>query len=284
MTAMISVTLQEAIRKKTFIVMTILSVLYLILWTILLYYYNDSGVRAQDYAEINTMADLMITQMGFQFSSMLLSLLTIMLAAGSISNEVESGMVHAILSRPIRRSSYVLGRFLGLAILAAVYSTVFFAVLLIVGRIFSLQSVLALHPGQIFHSWLLYTLVPICLLCLTMCGSTWIKTVPNGLLMIFVYILGNIGGTVEMIGNYMDNAGVIGSGIFISLISPFHTLYTEAQRVLLPPSSIAGDLMQSMGGMFGSGRAASSPMFVYIALYAAGLLWLATYRFRKRDI
>lgn len=282
MSAMISVTLKEAVRKKTFIVMSVLSALYLVLWTVLLYYSKrEMGGMG---TEISSLADLMLTQVGLQFSSMLISLLTVMLAAGSIAGEMESGMVHAIISRPIRRSSYVLGRFSGLAILTAVYATVLFAALLVIGRVFSLQTVLSLGFGQTLLSWLLYTLVPLCLLCVTLYGSTLMKTVPNGLLMIFVYILGNIGGMVEMIGNYMNNGAVVSSGIFISLLSPFHTLYNEAARVLLPSSGIAGDLMRGMGGLSGSGRAASTLMFVYIGVYAAGFLLLAVRRFQKRDI
>lgn len=283
MSAMISVTLKEAVRKKTFIVMSILSGLYLVLWTVLLYY---SKREMSDYSgsEFSAVADLLLSQMGLQFSSMLISLLTIMLAVGSISNEMETGMVHAIISRPIRRWSYVLGRFLGLMILSAAYATVLFAALLLIGGVFSLQTVQFLDVGQVLVSWLLYTLVPVCLLCLTMYGSTLMKTVPNGLLMIFIYILGNIGGMVEMIGGYMNNEAVVSSGIFISLISPFHTLYTEASRILFPGSGIASDLMRGMGGLSGSGRAASTVMFVYIGIYAVGFLALAARRFHKRDI
>lgn len=282
MTAMITVTLKEAVRKKTFIVMTILSGLYLVLWTVLLYFSKrEMNDQSSDFSAI---ADLMLSQMGLQFSSMLISLLTIMLAAGSISNEMETGMVHAIISRPIRRVSYVLGRFSGLMILSAVYATVLFSALLLIGRAFSLQTVLSLGFGQTVLSWLLYTLVPVCLLCITMYGSTLLKTVPNGLLMIFLYILGNIGGMVEMIGGYMNNNSVVSSGIFISLLSPFHTLYTESSRILFPGSGIASDLMRGMSGLSGSGRAASTLMFIYIGVYAVGFLLLAARRFHKKDI
>lgn len=283
MSAMIGVTLKEAVRKKTFIVMSILSVLYLLLWSVLLYH-SRREFDGYNSAEFSAVADYMLSQLGLQFSSMLLSLLTIMLAAGSISNEVETGMVHAILSRPIRRTSYVLGRFLGLALLAGLYATVLFSALLCIGRSFALQTFASLHVGQVLLSWLLYTLVPICLLCITMFGSTLMKTVPNGLLMIFVYILGNIGGMVEMIGNYIANNAVISSGIAISLVSPFHTLYTEAQRTLLPPSGLAADLAGAIGGLSGNGRPASGWMFGFIAVYAVGFLCLAARRFQKRDI
>lgn len=277
-------TLKEAMRKKTFTVMTVLVALYLILWTILLYYFETNTVANGMGEQFKALASVMFTQMGLQFSSMLLSLLTIMLSAGSIASDLENGMVHAIISRPIKRSDYVFGKFLGLFCLVSVYATVLFSAILLIGVAFSLETVLALSFYQIIGAWLFYLLVPLCLLCITLYGSTIIRTIPCGLLMIFVYILGNIGGMVEMIGNYISNSAVISSGIFISLVSPFHTLYNEAQRMLMPASGIAGDLMSGMGGLSGGGKAASPAMLIYIGIYSAVFLLLAVRKFGKTDI
>lgn len=284
MKAILKVTLKEAMRKKTFAVMTVLVVLYLILWTVLLYFFEKNTVSHGMGAQFKPFASVMFTQMGLQFSSMLLALLTIMLSSGSIASDLENGMVHGIVSRPIKRSHYVLGKFLGLFILVTVYATVLYAAILLIGAAFSLVTVTALTLSQIVVAWLLYILVPLTLLTVTLYGSTIIRTIPCGLLMIFVYILGNIGGMVEMIGNYINNATVISSGIVISLISPFHTLYNEAQRVLLPSNGIAGDLMRGAGGLSGSGKAASTAMFIYIALYSLLFVGLAIRKFNKTDI
>ena len=143
---------------------------------------------------------------------------------------------------------------------------------------------MSLSIAQFLKGWLLYLLVPICILCLTLFGSTMIRTVPNRLLMIYIYILGNVGGMVEMIGSYINNSAVISSGIFISLISPFHTIYTEAQRALMPATGIVAEMMQNMGGLSGSGRPASIWMFLYITIYGVGFLMLAVRKFNKTDI
>ena len=273
--------LKESIRKKIFIVMGIVTILYLILWAVLLYYFQTQGPTSPSTREF---AALLVTQMGLQFSSMLMCLLTIVLAAGAIAAELENGMIHAVLSRPIGRTSYILGKFTGLALLTAVYATAFYAVLLLLARIFSLSTVMALSAGQILGGWIIFILVPLCVLCLTLYGSVSLRVVPNGLLMIFIYILGNIGGMVEMIGNYMNNRPVVSAGIFLSLVSPFHTLYAAAERILLPSSGLAGDMMRGLGGLTGSGRPASAAMYVYIAVYALGFLALAVRKFRKTDI
>ncbi len=96
--------LKEAVRKKTFIVMSIVTALYLILWAVILYYFTNS-VIGDGAGRIMPLATVMITQMGLQFSSMLMCLLTIILGAGAISAELDNGMIHAILSRPIGRAN-----------------------------------------------------------------------------------------------------------------------------------------------------------------------------------
>ncbi len=275
--------LKEAVRKKTFIVMSIVTVLYLVLWSVILYFFQNSGVVGQN-DQFGSLATVMITQMGLQFSSMLICLLTIILGAGAIASELETGMIHAILSRPLGRTAYVLGKTVGLAVLTAIYATVLYAALLIIGCAFSLSTVTTLAFVQILEGWLLYLLVPLAVLCLTVYGSVKLRVVPNGLLMIFIYILGNIGGMVEMIGNYIGSKSVISAGIFISLLSPFHTLFNAAERILLPSSGIAGEMLRGLGGLTGSGRPASAAMYIYIAVYALGFLALAIRKFRKIDI
>jgi hypothetical protein len=127
-------------------------------------------------------------------------------------------------------------------------------------------------------------LVPLAVLCLTLYGSVSLKVVPNGLLMIFIFLLGNIGGIVEMIGNYIGSKTVVSTGIFLSLVSPFHTLYNAAERILLPSSGFQGDVLRGMGGLTGSGRPASAAMYIYLAIYTFGFLALALRKFRKTDI
>lgn len=283
MNTIASAALKEAVRKKTFIVMSLVTVLYLVLWAVLLYFFQNAAAGDEGDTFI-PMATVMITQIGLQFSSMLMSLLTIILGSGAIASELETGMIHAILSRPLGRAEYVLGKFLGLAALTVIYATVLYAALLLIGGAFSMVTVTTLSFSRIFWGWVLYILVPLAVLCLTMYGSVKMKVVPNGLLMIFIFILGNIGGMVEMIGNYVGSTAVVSTGIFISLISPFHTLFAAAERVLLPSTGFAGEMMRGLGGLTGSGKPASAAMYIYIAVYALGFLALAVRRFRKIDI
>ena len=275
--------LKEAVRKKIFIVMGAVTLLFLVLWAVLLYYFQNLDAVAEG-SQFRSTATVLVTQLGLQFSSMLLCLLTIVLGAGAVASELETGLIHAVLSRPLGRASYVLGKYAGLACLSAACATLFYAALLLLGAAFSLSTVTALSPGRLLGGWAVYTLVPLGVLCLTAFGSVSLRAVPNGLLMIFVYILGNIGGMAEMIGNILGNTSVVSAGIFLSLVSPFHTLYTAVERILLPSTGLAGEIVRGLGGLTGGGRPASAAMYIYIAAYALGFLALAILRFNRKDI
>jgi len=277
-------TWKEAVRKKTFVVMGAVTLLYLVFWAVMLHYFLQSSQERGMNDAFMSLASHMITQMGLQFSSMLMALLTVMLGAGAISAEVESGVILSIVTRPVRRFEYVLGRFLGLAALACVYATLLYGLILALGAVFQISTVTAMSFGQIASGWIYYLLIPVAVLCVTLFGSTILKTVPNGLLIIFVYILGNVGGMVEMVGNYIASKSVTAAGIFVSLISPFNTLFTGMEQRLLPSNGLAGELMRGASGLAGGGKPASAAMYVYIAVYMIGFLAWTVWRFHKKDI
>ena len=264
--------------------MGIISLLFLTLWAILLNHFQNSVQAGEIGGNFQSIASVLLTQMGLQFSSMLLSLITIMLGAGVIASELDTGMIQAIVTRPIRRFDYVLGKFAGLCIFVIAAASILFFALLAIGAYFSLGTVAALSLSQILSSWLLYLLVPIILLCVTIYGSVSLKTVPCGLLMIAIYILGSIGGMVEMIGGFINNSAVTSAGVFLSLVSPFNILYSTAERFLIPATDIAGEMMRGAGGLAGSGRPPSVWMFVYIGVYSLSFVAFAVRRFQKMDI
>lgn len=279
MKAILLATFKEAVRKKTFLVIGIITALYLVFWSILLHFFQ-SVTSELDFS----LGSYLITQMGLQFSSMLIALLTIMLGAGAVATDLDTGLIHAIISRPLRRRDYIFGKLLGLAAIVAIYATALFSLLLGIGALFGLPTITSLTLIPLLRGWLLFIFVPVAVLCLTLFGSVRFRTVPNGILMIFIYILGNIGGMVEMVGKYINNNSVSSTGIFISLLSPFHTIFSETQRTLMSGSDMITDLLRSAGGLSGSGAAASIWMYFYTVAYAVFFIWMAVRLFSRKDI
>ncbi|MCL2125544.1 MAG: ABC transporter permease subunit [Oscillospiraceae bacterium] len=280
MIAIMRATFGEAARRKTFIVMGSIAILFQLLWGILLHY----ALRMDIPGGLIDTASYLLTTMGLQFASMLLALLTIMLAAGSVASDLDTGLSHGILSRPIRRAEYILGKFIGLVLITAAFATAFYALLLIIGGLSGLVTITALSIWRILGGWLLFLTAPLAVLCLTLWGSTRFRTVPNGILMIFIYILGNIGGMVELVGQLLSSRSVSSAGVFLSLISPFHVLYLTCEEFIMPSASLAQNAARFAGGLSGGGNPPSTLMYVYIGIYAVAFMLFALRSFSKKDI
>lgn len=217
----------------------------------------------------------------FYFSSMLVAFLTIMVSVGSISSEVESGVIHSVITRPIKRSSYVLGKYLGLGVLTVSYSIFLFAAIISICAIFQLPIVKTLEPMNVIKGLLFFVLEPIAILSLSIFGSASFKTLSNGIFVVSIYILGLIGGVMEQIGTLLKNQGLVNWAIVSSLISPFDIIY----RQML--SSIFSNL--GITNPFGlvNGTAGTTPsiwMLIYILAYIPVMIIFAIKKFRVKDI
>jgi len=212
---------------------------------------------------------------------MLVVFLAIMVSVGSISSEVESGVIHSIITRPIKRGSYVLGKYLGLGVLSVSYALFLFAAIIAICTIFKLPLVNTIEPLNIIKGLFFFILEPIAILSLSIFGSASFKTLSNGIFVISIYILGLIGGVMEVIGSMLQNQNLVNLGIISSLLSPFDIIYRQMLSSIFESISISNPFM-AVGGM--ASTAPSIWMLIYIFAYIPGLVLLAIRKFKLKDI
>jgi ABC-type transport system involved in multi-copper enzyme maturation permease subunit len=116
-------TLREASRKRLLIAVAILTIVIAALsdWgfhRLMQLPCNGPGSAPCAPSELRILAATLLILLAFMFS-FVLALGAAFVAAPSISTEIESGVVLAILPRPIRRSEIVIGKWLGLIVLLA---------------------------------------------------------------------------------------------------------------------------------------------------------------------
>lgn len=283
MKAIMMANFKEALRKKLFLLGGLATLVYLGLFTLLMTMV-EKDIRGMGSGAskmiLNTVLPI-ISIAGFYFSSMLVALLTILLSVGSISLDMESGVLHGILTRPIRRVEFILGKYFGLSCLLMMYSTFLYFALLFIPWVvgFPMQSTLSL--SAIMSGYLLFILEPLTLLALTLLGSVSIKTLGNGILMAGLYVLGLVGGMIEQIGGFLKNENLITIGILSSLISPFDVIYRRMTSVLFSQSGMGNP-------MFGPGMVNNAEpsvwMMLYVGFYLLVMLFWAVRKFEKKDI
>lgn len=282
MTTIIGMTLKEVVRKKILLVTVLLTIGFLALYGFGLHfaYSSATGVGADPGSTAAMLLELMppmFMTIALFFGTFILAFLAVMSAAGSISLEIEDGIMHGLAPRPIRRSSIVLGKALGYAIMLALFSGLFYEAIVLTTslatgvRVAGSPTALGLY---IFH--------PMILLSLTMLGTTFISTIANAIIVFMLYALSILGGTMEQIGYVLRNNVLINTGIVTSLAMPADSLYRKIVNVSLP--SGATGLTSGFLGPFGSAGEPSIWMVVYATLYVAGMVALAVRVFSRRDI
>jgi ABC-type transport system involved in multi-copper enzyme maturation permease subunit len=281
--AIAAASFKEALRKKLIILVAVLTLVYLTLFGVITHFAVKDLAKAGALNTVNALdiASNIVSFLGFYFSSMLVAFLTIMASVGSISSEVESGVIHSIITRPIKRSSYVLGKYLGLGVLSVSYSIFLFTAVILICTIFQLPIVNTIEPLNIIKGLLFFTLEPIAILSLSIFGSASFKTLSNGIFVISIYILGLLGGVMEVIGSMLQNQSLVDLGIISSLISPFDIIYRQMLSAMFGSIGISNPFMV-VGGM--TSTAPSIWMLIYIFAYIPGLVFLAIRKFRLKDI
>jgi ABC-type transport system involved in multi-copper enzyme maturation permease subunit len=115
-------TLKEIINKKIMHVGVILTIIYLLVYATGLYN------MAKDYNLHNNQLWLMqqigyqLLTLGWYMSTFLAGVLAILAGTGSIANEIETGTILSLASKPLRRRSIITGKFLAYSLVTALYS------------------------------------------------------------------------------------------------------------------------------------------------------------------
>src|SRR5215470_16208111 len=118
-------TIWEAARRKLLIAVVPLTLVVIGAtgWVFheLRYANGPGGGPELSEVELLLLASQVLIFVVFLFAAVL-ALMSVLVSAPSISGDLESNLVLAMLARPVRRSELVLGKWLGLAVLVVLYA------------------------------------------------------------------------------------------------------------------------------------------------------------------
>lgn len=212
-------TIGEAARRRVLWVLVILAAVAvgLTTWGVwaLVNGARESGVSD---LEIKFAVSQILIFIAFMFGFVLV-MTAAFFGSPAIATDLESGVAQAMLARPLRRASYLLGRWLGLALVIVVYAIV--AGLLAIGAVGIVSGYLPPDPLQPVLYLAGQALV---LLSLTVLLSTRLPPIAGGAIAVVAYGLAWMAGILGKIG------AVIGISSLVSV--------SEASRYLLPTDAL----------------------------------------------
>jgi ABC-type transport system involved in multi-copper enzyme maturation permease subunit len=277
-------TLLEIARRRLLAAAVIVSALVVVLtgWGFAHLSAIPCGKSACTPAEIRTFASVILILVMFMFS-FVLAIGAAFLAAPSIAADVESGIVLAVLPRPIRRSDVILGKWLALAVVLAVYAALFFGCEVLLADLGT--GYLPPHPLPAVLFLIGESLV---LLTLAMLGSTRLPPMTVGITVLVLYGLVWMGGVAGSIGEAIQNSTVTHVGTVTSLIIPTDGLWRGALYSLEPVVlRLAGDsnAAANPGNAPFLVMAPPTPAYIVWAVcWLAAVLAASVWSFQERDM
>lgn len=279
--------LREASRRKLLLALLVLTIV-LALFTgwgfhkILTVRCGNAGQqRACSASELRDGFVVLLILLVFMFS-WVLGLAAALVAAPAVSSDIESGIVLAMLPRPIRRSDVILGKWLGLSVLVLIYGGLAMALEFVIVEIAA--GYMPPHPVL---ATLFVVAEGIAVVTLTMLTSTRLPAMTCGIVSVILFGLVWMGGVAGSIGVAFSNQAIENVGTVSTLIFPTDGLWRGALYNLEPAAFIALNT--------GVGRAASAnpfavssgpptPYLIWVLAWGIVVLSLAIYSFNRREL
>jgi ABC-type transport system involved in multi-copper enzyme maturation permease subunit len=215
-----------------------------------------------------------LTLAGLYATHFLTIMTAVLLPVDTLSGEIASGVVQTVASKPVWRSSIVLGKWLAYSIVAVSYFLVVAGGVLLIAR-----TIGQFAPPGLSRGLPLMALEATVFVSLSIAGGARLATVTNGVLVFGLYGLAFIGGWVEQVGSIAGNVAAQNVGTVASLLMPTEALWQRAAFFMQP--SVMRDLNWTP---FSSGSQPSVAMVWWAVLYASLALFWGIQGFRNRAL
>lgn len=268
-------TIHEAARRRILAATLLGAAAFLVLYGVG-FHFVAQRVEAEAGASLLQQRFLLnfLTLAGLYATHFLTLMTAVLLPVDTLSGEIASGVIQTLASKPVRRSTIVLGKWLAFSLVAVGYFAVVAGGVLLIAR-----TIGHFTPPGIAHGLPLMALEAVVFVTLSISGGAKLSTVTNGILVFGLYGLAFIGGWVEQVGSMAGNVPAQNVGTVASLLMPTEALWQRAAYHMQP--SIMRDLNFSP---FSFASLPSVAMVWWAVVYALAALALGIQAFRRRAL
>jgi Cu-processing system permease protein len=272
-------TFREAVRRRIVLTGLVLGVLFLIIFSIGFHmiYAEMTGNVSREGAMVRLMqteASNFLLLAGLYAVAFLSVAMGALLSADTMAGEISSGTIQTIVTKPLRRSDVVIGKWLGFACLLGLYS-----LLMSGGTVLSVYIQSGYLPKNLPAGLSMIYLEAVLVMTVALACSSAMPALATGGIVFGLYGLAFIGGWIEQIGAVFGNQTAVQVGIVTSLIIPTEALWRRATYIMQSPLTSALQMSP-----FSTLSVPSTLMIVYAILYLVVMLWAAINIFQHRDM
>lgn len=273
---------REAVRRKVFAVVLVLTAVFLgLLWLACHFVFQHvegmhppAGIPVDSRTFAGTFM-LGLAMFGTQFLGVVLS---IFLTLGVVGGDAERGLLQPLVVRPIGRSTLLLSRFLGAALVAVVYVFVVYGIgLAIIDLTGSWLPAHKLGPA-IELAGAVVIVVAVSLL-----GSVILSSIANGIAVFMLFGAGLVSGLLGSIGHALSSHTIEHISTIVAWALPFEALYQDGLRLISTDATGLTSFLLELGP-FGGGFVHGWPIRVWAVGYLAVALAIAMGVFSRKDL
>jgi ABC-2 type transport system permease protein len=273
---------REAVRRKVFAVVVLLTAIFLVLFWLATHYVFTrlSTVTPPPDVNVDTRAFAGAFLLGLaMFATLFLGVvLAVFLTLGVVSGDAERGLLQPLVVRPVGRTTLLLSRFLGAAVVCVVYVLAVYGIAVaIIDLTGNWLPPSTLGPGLELAGGVVIVIA------LSILGSVVLSSTANGIAVFMLFGAGLTAGLLGTIGHALSSPTIEHASKIAAWALPFEALYQDGLRLISSNASgLTGFLLQL--GPFGGAYVHGWGVRVWAVGYLFAALALALVLFSRRDL
>jgi ABC-type transport system involved in multi-copper enzyme maturation permease subunit len=272
--------LREALRRKVFAVVCVLSVGFVVLyWLGVRYTFNHvDNITPPAGIDAHTFAGSFLFGMAMFGTLFLGVVLAVFLTLGVVRGDAERGLLQPLVVRPVGRATVLVARFLGAAAVCVPYVlALYFATMVLTHGEGSWWPDRIVTPGLELAGGVLIVAA------LSLLGSVFLSPTANGIAVFMLFGAGLVAGLLSNIGHVLNSNGLIHAAKIAAWAVPFEALYQDALRSITENTSgLTGFLLRL--GPFGGAEQGGVGLRLWALAYLAAVGAVAIAGFLRRDL
>jgi Cu-processing system permease protein len=272
--------LREALRRKVFAVVVLLTAGFLFLYWLANHYAFRDVENFQPPAgiEARTFAGAFVFGLAMFATLFLGVVLAVFLTLGAVRGDAERGLLQPLIVRPVGRSTLLLARWIGAIAVCTPYVVLVYVSAMLI-------------TGLTGHWWPDHKVIPALELAggvaivaaLSLLGSVFLTATANGIAIFMVFGAGLVAGLLGSIGHALSSHTLEHAAKVASWIVPFEALYQDALRqIIANTTGLTGYLLQL--GPFGGAYTGGNGVRLWACAYLVLVALVAAVGFSRRDL
>jgi Cu-processing system permease protein len=276
-------TLGELTRRRVFPVVVVLTAAFLLLYELAnqLAFRTLSASRVQQggtLVDARTLAGATLLGLAMFATLFLGAVVAVFLTMSAVRGDAEQGLLQPLVVRRPGRGAFVGGRFLAASGVCAVYTLIVYgASVLITGQAGGWWPDSVVLPG------LELALATVILAAMSLLGSVFLSTIPNGIGILMAYGAGLVAGLIGQVGYALPSHRLEQVGKVTSWALPFDALYQAGLHALTAHTEGFTGVVVHLGPL-GGAQSAGPLLAVWAVAYLAALIVATALAFARRDL